>query len=426
TRPVARIAAVNELPAVFDIPYGAGRVSILRKDPITAPGGRRNIAGTQWSKYPIDGCKASRSEIHRLVNTSPAEWVFEPFAEHDRKTWLQHNSHFLYNGDKIKMAAAEGLAADVRIVWEGGASGRALFTPKTGRSNEFTVGPTRSRSGEWKDTLKDTVAQGMYSIAWLVKERADKEINWTLQGPLMAPAAVTARTLVARIDGTLSRTTPFHDIVYVNVNSLVNLRIGEDGQLEVYTLEGNPEFLYNNGRSRLTVPAGQMVSYGAAQSPQVEAFDHNEIDKWWERAEERAARIYDIPSFNATVSDLLFYEEGEEDTPYEERTYRSKFPMNQTRYICWELKIEHPERDQKIGFEATSQYYKADGSLLRRHEHSFFLRKNSTVSLYSSCWGNDKPGSWEAGEYRLDVVVEGRIVASRQFEVGEIFHFSFE
>ncbi len=124
-----------------------------------------------------------------------------------------------------------------------------------------------------------------------------------------------------------------------------------------------------------------------------------------------------IPSLNATVKELVFYESARDLPPLKDRIYRTEFGQSQVRYVCWELRMEHPAPDRKVPFRIEAKYFNSNGALLTAHYLDSYLGPGWNSSNHSSGYGFEKPGNWVPGTYRVDIYIAGDMVASGTFEV---------
>ena len=115
--------------------------------------------------------------------------------------------------------------------------------------------------------------------------------------------------------------------------------------------------------------------------------------------------------------ELVFYESARDQPPMGDRVYRTEFGQSQVRYICWELRMEHPNPGRKVSFRIEAKYYNPNGTLLAEHYIDSYFDTGWSNSNHSSGYGFDKPGNWVPGTYRVDIYIAGDMVASGTFEV---------
>jgi hypothetical protein len=126
---------------------------------------------------------------------------------------------------------------------------------------------------------------------------------------------------------------------------------------------------------------------------------------------------YDVPSLNANVKSLRFFEGVTENLPVEQRKYQKRFSSSNARYIYWELYLTYEKQAQKKEFTIEGIWYRADGSEYARTPRNAVLPEGWDESLHQSGFGSNTPGTWPPGTYRVDLMIGGRKVASSAFEV---------
>jgi len=128
-----------------------------------------------------------------------------------------------------------------------------------------------------------------------------------------------------------------------------------------------------------------------------------------------------IPSLEARVTDLRFFESGATSVPREDRVYRQIFDQEATRSVDWELTLAHPPPGAQIyEFTVEAVYHRPDGSVLGRSTHEGRIEGDSTISWSTSSFGGfgtGRTGGWPLGAYRVDLLVEGGLIASSGFVV---------
>ena len=121
-----------------------------------------------------------------------------------------------------------------------------------------------------------------------------------------------------------------------------------------------------------------------------------------------------IPSLNATVEGLLFYESGEGFPPQKDRIYSTVFDKSQTMFVNWELRLKYPKPGRKIEFPIHYKYFNPQGKMMTQYDINVYFEANWTVSNHTNGYN---PGTWAPGTYRVDVYIAGDMVASGTFEV---------
>ena len=125
--------------------------------------------------------------------------------------------------------------------------------------------------------------------------------------------------------------------------------------------------------------------------------------------------VYDIPTLQARVTGIRFYEGGYDGIPYNQRVYNTSFPKSATRAIWWELNLEHPDPRRKIDFAIEAVFYRWDGSEIARQINNTAIQSTWTTSYHSLGWGWREAGNWAAGSYRVILFIDGQQVSDGTF-----------
>ena len=101
------------------------------------------------------------------------------------------------------------------------------------------------------------------------------------------------------------------------------------------------------------------------------------------------------------------------------RVYRKAFPSRTTRYVNGELHLTFTPPDRRIDFKIEAVFYQSDGSVVARRTINAWVdeswRRGSDYWVYGT--GSRQPSHWKAGLYRVDLSVDGELVASEKFEI---------
>ena len=119
---------------------------------------------------------------------------------------------------------------------------------------------------------------------------------------------------------------------------------------------------------------------------------------------------------------MKFYESassGYEAVLLDDRVYRKTFPSSTTRYVNGELFLTFPSPNRRIDFEIDVVFYRSDGSVVARRTAGGYV--NEHWQRGSGYWvfsvGSGQPSWWKAGLYRVDLSVDGKLIASEKFEI---------
>ncbi len=125
---------------------------------------------------------------------------------------------------------------------------------------------------------------------------------------------------------------------------------------------------------------------------------------------------YDIPSLSADVTSLRFYESGSDPVSYDQRVYQTSFSQANSRFINWELCLQHPAPGQQINFNIDWVFSNESG-VFGQSTLGTYVPADWTSSCYNQGWGWQDFGNWPAGSYTADLYIAGAQVASQAFEV---------
>jgi hypothetical protein len=126
---------------------------------------------------------------------------------------------------------------------------------------------------------------------------------------------------------------------------------------------------------------------------------------------------YDIPAIRASVTSFRFYEKGDDSLPLNARNYGHTFTKSKTRYVNWEINLEYPQNRSRVDFAIKYILYRGDGSIMSEQTMQTYVNPDWTGSNHTSGWGQNKFGNWQAGSYRVELYIDGKIVANDSFTV---------
>ncbi len=126
-----------------------------------------------------------------------------------------------------------------------------------------------------------------------------------------------------------------------------------------------------------------------------------------------------IPRIDAGVTSVQFYESDSSGVPLGDRTYNYSFPQTETRFINWELNLEHPSVVERTDFSVHAIFYYPDGSIFAEQDLSTFLDPGWPTSSHNHGWGWEEAGNWLNGIFRVDLFVDGELIARGSFEIYE-------
>jgi hypothetical protein len=99
------------------------------------------------------------------------------------------------------------------------------------------------------------------------------------------------------------------------------------------------------------------------------------------------------------------------------RRYTDRFFASGTRYVCWEIDLSYNARTTPGNFAVEAIWYGPDGAVKTRQTVDVRMNAGWSGSNHASGWGSDNGHSFSAGQYRVDFLVSGQIVARGTFAV---------
>ncbi len=126
---------------------------------------------------------------------------------------------------------------------------------------------------------------------------------------------------------------------------------------------------------------------------------------------------YDIPSLQAKVTGVKFFEGGVDAPPFSHRIYSNRFSRATTQLVWWDLSLAYPDPGRRIDFSVESVCSNTVGAVLNRQSLHYFIQASWTSSTHSMGFGGREPGFWTPGIYKVELFVEGENVGSWTFEI---------
>ena len=114
---------------------------------------------------------------------------------------------------------------------------------------------------------------------------------------------------------------------------------------------------------------------------------------------------------------MRFYEGGWDSPPQEARVYTNVFSYLTTRYVNWELNLAYPPQPERIDYEIEVVYYSPDGTIQANQTAAAHVKKRWTNSSRSWGTGYRQPLQWVKGLYKVELFVEGQLIASGEFDI---------
>ena len=131
----------------------------------------------------------------------------------------------------------------------------------------------------------------------------------------------------------------------------------------------------------------------------------------------RVRPTWEIPSLDAKVTSVKLFERGHDWLGPDLRVYRSTFHRHSTRYISAEIGLDYPPESTKRDFMVEARWYRPNGDnwATDTDDESLYAGRSSSTHRLTEGWSDTS--RWRIGSHRVDLLVGGRVVASREFEV---------
>jgi|KBSSwiStaDraftv2_1062776.scaffolds.fasta_scaffold12394_5 hypothetical protein len=123
-----------------------------------------------------------------------------------------------------------------------------------------------------------------------------------------------------------------------------------------------------------------------------------------------------VGALGASLTHLRFFQSQTERLPVETRRYGTRFDARSARWIKTEFGLVYPGAPAPVTFPVECKYTFPDGTV-RPITVERRIPAGWTGSVHAQGIGNDRPGSWPAGSYRVSCGNEGREFAAGSFEV---------
>jgi SpoVK/Ycf46/Vps4 family AAA+-type ATPase len=124
------------------------------------------------------------------------------------------------------------------------------------------------------------------------------------------------------------------------------------------------------------------------------------------------------PYFN--INSIKFYEGPDANVLLENRRYYHTFHHQFTRYIWAELKAENLVQGVKYWTCELTFNFRTNSNLLKGSVTKlFFVYPQENHFIITVGWGSDVIGTWGKGSYYMDILFQDKLLASKNFNIGD-------
>lgn len=202
---------------------------------------------------------------------------------------------------------------------------------------------------------------------------------------------------------------------------------------ELSSLSG--DFIFNSGKLQKKI---QPANADKADQENNLAEERRKLAEEKRRTEEERRKLEDekqklayVPEVNpakgsryidflsAKVTEVKFFEGGYDVPAKDQRFYRTSFSRTGTRYVNFELNLQHPMAVERKDFVVEYIWFNPHGYEIFRGNLNTYIHNSWSSSYHNQGYGWRETSStnWVVGTYRLDLYVNGNKIASENFNV---------
>ena len=130
------------------------------------------------------------------------------------------------------------------------------------------------------------------------------------------------------------------------------------------------------------------------------------------------------PGFNPyfKIDTVKLYEGPDDNTSIEQRKYYTVFNVLSTKYVWVEVNAKNlTRRSTDLPIELMFNFRTLSGYLKGRVQKLYFVKPTEDEFTATIGWGSDIIGTWARGDYYVEIVFMGELLANIPFEIGDDF-----
>lgn len=130
------------------------------------------------------------------------------------------------------------------------------------------------------------------------------------------------------------------------------------------------------------------------------------------------------PGFNPyfKIETVKLYEGPDDNTTIDLRKYYTVFNVMNTKYVWVEVNAKNlTRRSVDLPIELMFNFRTLSGYLKGRVQKLYFVKPTEDEFSATIGWGSDIIGTWSRGDYYVEIVFMGELLANIPFEIGEDF-----
>jgi hypothetical protein len=109
------------------------------------------------------------------------------------------------------------------------------------------------------------------------------------------------------------------------------------------------------------------------------------------------------------------WEQGDRSLPREETA--TEFGMEIARHVVGQIRFTFPKLEAPVDLELVGRFLRADGTIAGEATTATTLTGGLSSACLRCCCGEETPGFWTPGEYRLELFCRGRFIARGSFRI---------
>jgi hypothetical protein len=120
---------------------------------------------------------------------------------------------------------------------------------------------------------------------------------------------------------------------------------------------------------------------------------------------------------NLEILNIHFYEGEKTYSGPATPVFASRFRRSSTRFVMYWADLRHPWRYASFQYKLLARYLRADGSPIGETEYQIEADPDCQSFWHSSGRGWEQPGKWQAGDYRVELLIDGVEAKSGAFTI---------
>jgi len=91
---------------------------------------------------------------------------------------------------------------------------------------------------------------------------------------------------------------------------------------------------------------------------------------------------------------------------------KREFKSSEVRYLNFEANFKHPDPGKWVEFDVNAVWKRADKLVILERTYHHYFEPEWRQGYFNNSWGNKVPGVWQPGDYKLELSINGELLAS--------------